>query len=158
MVPTWVVYASRFGEVGATVAVRWERRGDFTRLWGTLVERDDAPKKRPSWRRVKKRSLAWYAAMLDEVTTRPWIKVKAPVDQPVPDLWEGAAIRLRIDEEEAGLGVPVGVDLRLVPRRGKPGVQLARLVAKAVGTPVAEMSGAQRRLRQQLDKLLRAKG
>jgi hypothetical protein len=136
---TWLIYASRFGQARASVAMRWERRGDFARLWSSFADRDGAPRKRPAWRRVRKKNLAWYEALIDELGTRGWLET----------------VRLRLDRLDPDVPLPFSGDLRLVRRRDSAGIQLARLVAKAVGTPVGEMSGAQRHLRQRIAGLLR---
>src|SRR5688572_3700747 len=115
MEESWVVYGARHGRTRATVAMRWERRGDFSGLWGALARREDAPR-RPSWRRVKKRRKGWYERLIDELVARPWIHVDAPAERAIRTVAEGDAVRLRIEDEDAAAFGVIGVDVRAVRR------------------------------------------
>jgi hypothetical protein len=58
---------TREGAAGA-LWMPWERRGDFAKMWRELDVR------RASWKRVKKKTLASYEAVVDAFFDRSWLR------------------------------------------------------------------------------------
>src|SRR5262249_55794535 len=124
-----LVYAAARRGACAAVVMPWERRGDFRRIWDHLLTREDAPPARVAWKRVKRRPLAFYLAMLETLSTRRWLRLITLTQGGVPALLrllraEGGVVRLRVDDERH-LFTIAGVSARLVDRALTPGMQLA---------------------------------
>jgi hypothetical protein len=130
----------------------WQRRGDFQRLWRELAERHDGPR-RVSWKRVRRRHGAYFAALVDAFFATPWLRFRVVVDPGAPPRGRGdraleallahaivrldgrgARHRVRVASAARVAGVPLGAagTLREVDEQGTPGLQLARLLTGAV--------------------------
>jgi hypothetical protein len=136
-----LVYAAEHRDRWVAVAMPWERRGDFARLWRVLGQREDAPVPSPAWRRVRRRTVEHDHALVEVIAACPWITVTTGR---LP-----AAPRLLVRVEDEAAAAPLArrrPQVRVVDRRQTPGLQLARLVARALGTPKRRMRPAQRSL------------
>lgn len=136
-----VVSVTDEGVIGAgCVTMAYERRGDFQRLWRGVRERPDAPK-RVTWRKVKKKHLPFFAAIVDELLGRGWLAFHGAVGylQPGGEPQTAAAAQLAALVAHAGRMTPPrsGHRLRLageagggppVDRRSAPALQLADLL------------------------------
>jgi hypothetical protein len=151
------------GLVGAAVMwMPWDRRGDFQRLWRQLRGVAAAPG-RASWRRVKRRTLPYFEAVVDAFFAREWLHFRcvvardAPTDQLV-SLLEQEVPRLpgRARVRAARRVASSVASARRVRPRVTPGLQLARLLLRAVLVAHGEAprSPARRRLLERIARHL----
>lgn len=133
----------------------WERRGDFLHLWRLVLAHPDAPR-RPTWRRVKKRTFPFYEELVDTFLGREWLRFQCVI-APAPDDpreadgsmreqlgalvargartaggGRAARFRLRVDPRVGAVDAGPRVELREAPRRDTPGLLLAELLLAAV--------------------------
>jgi hypothetical protein len=144
--------------VAGVLVLPWERRGDFHRRWRAMAPR------RPTWKRVKKKTLAPMVGLVDAFLGRAWLSFRwraggrDQLAQLLLELDRGGTRRLRVarDGELAAWlerelvdenGIALFGDVRSVDAAASPPIDLLALLLAAMDAAARQpKSRAKRRL------------